>query len=83
LIPILFAYTLLPGVWPSTVFAMNWEGHDEWFHDNSLFQKFMEGVPPPILKPTPLCSVLKKQHAENVYEQTPLPGLNCVEDAGS
>jgi hypothetical protein len=56
---------------------MNWEGHDEWFHDNTLFGEFLEGVPPPILKPLPTCEAVRKRHAENVYEQTPIPGKNC------
>jgi hypothetical protein len=73
-------YTLIISLWPAPVLAMNWEGHEEWFHDNSLFQKFMEGVPPPIIKPIPLCRDVKKRHAENVYEQTPLPGKNCIAD---
>jgi hypothetical protein len=57
---------------------MNWEGHSDWFHDTTLFQDFIEGVPPPIVKPMPGCKVLTQRHAANVYEQTPLPGLNCV-----
>jgi hypothetical protein len=62
---------------------MNWEGHDEWFHDNTLFQNFMEGVQPPIIKPLLPCSTVKQRHAENVYEQVPIPGLNCIADKAS
>ncbi len=58
---------------------MNWEGHDAWFHDNTMFGAFIEGVPPPIVKPLPTCAILRKRHLENVYEQTALPGRNCVE----
>jgi hypothetical protein len=58
---------------------MNWEGHDEWFHDNSMFGAFMEGVAPPIQKPLPACDTVRQRHQENVYEQLPLPGKNCVE----
>jgi hypothetical protein len=79
-IPIFIFYTLALAVWPHTVSAMNWEGHDEWFHDNSLFLEFMEGIPPPLLKPKPVCSAIRQRHIENVYEQTALPSLNCVED---
>jgi hypothetical protein len=57
--------------------AMNWEGHNEWFHDTTPFRAFMEGVPPPLLKPQPSCAELAKIHARNSYEQTPLPGRNC------
>jgi hypothetical protein len=58
---------------------MNWEGHDAWFHDTTLFGEFIEGVPPAIVKPLPTCEFVKQRHTENVYEQTPLPGKNCVE----
>jgi hypothetical protein len=57
---------------------MNWEGHDEWFHDTTLFEKFIEGVPPALVKPMPQCAVVQLRHQLNVYEQTPLPGKNCV-----
>jgi hypothetical protein len=39
----------------------------------------MEGVPPPIKKPLPTCEMVRQRHAENVYEQTALPGKNCLE----
>ena len=78
IIPIATLLTLAIAIWPVSSFAMNWEGHDEWFHDNTLFEKFIEGVPPPLLKPLPQCLDLMKRHEENVYEQTPLPGKNCL-----
>lgn len=77
------AYTLLAGFWAfpamTPAMAMNWEGHDEWFHDATPFQAFTEGVPPPLSKPMPLCGELAVRHAANSYEQTPLPGKNCRE----
>jgi hypothetical protein len=60
-------------------FAMNWEGHDGWQDDVLMFQDVMEGIPRGIVKPLPKCAEVRKRHAENVYEQTALPGKNCVE----
>jgi hypothetical protein len=59
--------------------AMNWEGHDGWQDDVTLFQDVMEGVPQAIVKPLPACKVLRQRHAANVYEQAALPGKNCEE----
>lgn len=59
---------------------MNWEGHDEWFHDTSRFSEFLEGVPPAIVKPRPKCAELAEKHKANSYEQVPLPGENCIEE---
>jgi hypothetical protein len=62
---------------PTPASAINWEGHDAWFHDNTLFQEFIEGVPPPITKPLPTCDELRKRQQQNSYEQVPLSGRNC------
>ncbi len=59
---------------------MNWEGHDEWFHDNSLFEAFTQGVPPPLVKPLLSCETVKQRHLKNTYEQTALPERNCRVD---
>ncbi|MEZ5923686.1 MAG: hypothetical protein R3D57_04810 [Hyphomicrobiaceae bacterium] len=63
--------------------ALNWEGHDEWFHDVTPFRSFTDLVPkaPPGRLPT--CEERAKRAAENAYEQVPLPGTNCLrgEDA--
>jgi hypothetical protein len=60
-------------------YALNWEGHDDWFNESVLMQDFVDGVPPPILKPLPTCEAMRKRHMENSYEQVALPGGNCVE----
>jgi hypothetical protein len=73
-------HTLTSVIWPASSGAVNWEGHDEWFHDNTLFDAFMEGVPSAIKKPKPSCAFMRERHAANTYEQTPLPGKNCVGD---
>jgi hypothetical protein len=62
-------------------FAMNWEGHDAWFHDTTPFREFYEGIPPPLTKPKPACATLRAKHAGNPYEQTAIPGKNCREEA--
>lgn len=61
--------------------AMNWEGHDAWFHDTTPFQEFYDGIPGPKVKPLPVCDDVTARHKANVYEQTALPGVNCVETA--
>jgi hypothetical protein len=58
--------------------AINWEGHQDWFHDSTPFEAFTEGVPPPIAKPKPTCAERARIRAVNVYEQVPVPGVNCV-----
>jgi hypothetical protein len=60
-------------------FAMNWEGHEDWFNESVLMQDMLEGVPPPLVKPLPSCEELRKRHDKNRYEQVALPGKNCVE----
>jgi hypothetical protein len=59
--------------------AMNWEGHDSWPEDMEVLENLREGVKPAIVKPLPDCKLLRVRHAANVYEQTALPGKNCVE----
>jgi hypothetical protein len=58
---------------------LNWEGHEDWFNESLLMGDMMEGVQPPLVKPMPLCEVLRKRHKDNSYEQVALPGKNCVE----
>jgi hypothetical protein len=60
-------------------YALNWEGHDDWFNESVLMQEFVQGVPPPILKPLPTCAEMRKRQVENSYEQVAIPGGNCVE----
>ncbi len=57
--------------------AVNWEGHQDWFHDAAPFSAFTEGVPPPLVTKTPTCAERAAQHAANTYEQVPVPGVNC------
>ncbi len=59
---------------------MNWEGHDDWFHDTAPFRAFYDGIPGPIVKPMPTCEQRRRQHDANRYEQTPIPGVNCTID---
>jgi hypothetical protein len=57
--------------------ALNWEGHDEWFHDMALIDAFTRDLPPPIAKPMPSCASRQAMARGNPYEQIPVPGLNC------
>jgi hypothetical protein len=57
--------------------ALNWEGHDEWFHDMALIEAFTQDLPPPIAKPMPSCASREALARGNPYEQIPVPGLNC------
>ena len=61
-------------------YALNWEGHDDWLNESVLMQDFVEGVPPPILKPKPSCDAMRQRHVENAYEQVAIAGKNCVEE---
>jgi hypothetical protein len=72
--------TLCCTVSPNAGFALNWEGHEDWFNESVLMGEFLEGVPPPILKPLERCEVVRARHDANSYEQVALPGKNCVED---
>jgi hypothetical protein len=60
---------------------MNWEGHDAWFHDTTPFRDFYDGIPGPKVKPLPTCEAVTARHESNRYEQTAIPGVNCVEAA--
>lgn len=64
--------------------AMNWEGHDAWFHDTTPFRAFYDGIPGPKVKPRPACDEVTARHEANRYEQTAIPGVNCMapQDAG-
>jgi hypothetical protein len=75
LLPVLFA-TQLAGV--SSARAINWEGHHDWLVDTPPFQDLIEGVPPPLLSPRPACADREKKHQDNPYEQTAIPGVNCM-----
>jgi hypothetical protein len=61
--------------------SINWEGHDDWFHDASPFEAFTKDVPPPIQKPWPTCAEREKERQNNIYNQVPIPGVNCHEKA--
>jgi hypothetical protein len=58
---------------------VNWEGHDDWLHGDTLYKSFTDDLPPPLMQPIPRCSEMEKALETNRYEQIPLPGLNCVE----
>ena len=65
------------GLAASPVWAMNWEGHDDWFLDGALIEDFTRSLPPPIAKPMPKCSERELEVRANAYEQIPISGLNC------
>ena len=71
--------TSTPAFLVTPSYALNWEGHDDWFNESVLMQDFVDGVPPPIMKPLPACKVMRERHMENTYEQVAIPGGNCVE----
>lgn len=73
----MFMLVLMTGV--DKAFAINWEGHDAWFYDTAPFRDFYDHVPPPKLKPLPACAARREAHARNRYEQTAIPGVNCIE----
>lgn len=41
--------------------------------------ELVEGIAPPLTRRKPGCQMLAVQHAENVYQQVPLPGVNCTD----
>jgi hypothetical protein len=64
---------------PQQVFALNWEGHDRFFHEAQPIEELTEGVPSPRTKPLPDCTEMRRKHQANSYEQVALPGMNCAE----
>ena len=74
ILPVLFS-------WCGPALALNWEGHDDWFHDTAPFREFYDGIPAPKTKPMPACSARQAAYDKNRYEQIPLPGVNCRPDA--
>jgi len=64
---------------PLEASALNWEGHDKFFHEAQPIEELTEGVPPPLTKPQPSCAELRQKHEANSYEQVALPGMNCTE----
>jgi hypothetical protein len=58
--------------------AVNWEGHDSWFYDTAPFRDFYDHVPAPKVKPKPSCESRRAAHERNRYEQSPIPGVNCI-----
>ena len=80
---LIFLFVMLfTSVWAFQVapsYALNWEGHSDWVGEKLLMQDFVDGVPPPIVKPVPRCEAMRQVLKRNAYEQVPLPGKNCVE----
>jgi hypothetical protein len=59
-----------------SVFAMNWEGHDDWMAEFPPAQAFVDAAP--ITRPLPRdCPIRPVARADNSYEQIPLPRHNC------
>jgi hypothetical protein len=58
--------------------AINWEGHEEPALMHEGIAKFTDGVPPPLAKPLPTCVELEEKRRDNIYEQVPIAGKNCV-----
>jgi hypothetical protein len=75
--------TALLVFWVDQSWALNWEGHEGFFGDDMPLDEFVEGVPPPIIRMKPDCRLLAAQHAANVYQQVPLPGVNCTDKSPS
>lgn len=75
----LAAVLWLGALCPQPVSALNWEGHDKFFHEAQPIEEITEGVPPPLTKPLPDCAELRRKHEANSYEQVALPGMNCIE----
>ena len=66
---------LLAGTQPAL--AMNWEGHDDWMAGFPPAQAFSDASPeakPPLPRDCPIGPVT---HADNPYEQIPLPQHGC------
>lgn len=68
---------LITGV--ENALAVNWEGHENFFHEAVPLEEFTDSVPQPLLQPLPTCEERQKKHDENPFEQVPLPGQNCRE----
>lgn len=62
---------------PGEAVAMNWEGHDDWFLNDAPFRAFTEELPQPLKKAKPKCEDVALNHSKNIYEQVPIPGVNC------
>jgi hypothetical protein len=75
---LLISLTLLAVVWGEQSFALNWEGHDGFFGEAMPLDDFVQGVPQPITRAKPDCLYMAEQHAQNAYEQVPVPGVNCI-----
>jgi hypothetical protein len=59
--------------------ALNWEGHEDFFHEKIPIPELVEGIERPAPKPLPTCDLRKAKTQANPYEQQPLPGKNCIE----
>jgi hypothetical protein len=59
--------------------AINWEGHDDFFHEAVPLPRLTTGIETPKPK-LPPCSAREVAARDNPYEQQPLPGSNCIED---
>jgi hypothetical protein len=58
--------------------AVNWEGHENFFHEAVPITELTEGVAAPLLKPMPTCEAMAERHKANTYEQVPIEGENCI-----
>jgi hypothetical protein len=58
--------------------AVNWEGHDDWFLNDAPFKEFTDTMPAPMKKVLPPCADMQAAHDANSYEQVPIAGVNCV-----
>ncbi len=67
--------------WVKTAHAINWEGHDDWFVDSIMIEEFTRTMPQPLAKPMPSCAERSARNVGNVYEQIPIPGVNCRDGA--
>lgn len=68
---------LLAAVTP--VWAINSEGHDDFFHEDVPLPRLTNGIETP-RRVLPPCSERATAAKDNPYEQQPLPRINCIED---
>ncbi len=57
--------------------ALNWEGHETWFHEAAPIPELTDGIPTPRPQLLPSCESRAAATAKNSAEQVPIPGRNC------
>jgi hypothetical protein len=75
----LAALIALLGAFSSASHAINWEGHETFFHEAVPLPELTEGVPPAKPDAMPTCEVRRRAAEKNPYEQEAIAGVNCIE----